>query len=93
MDIRLQDQIIIIFQFKFTPLLREKVNLMLHFTFPPREQPIHQHMLEVNTYMEDGATSSKTNRLGRLIVMSLIRRARLRHSLILANNPSGSLGA
>lgn len=42
--------------------------------------------------MDDGATSSRTNRLGRLIVISLIRRARVRHSLIFDSSSSGSVG-
>jgi len=67
---------------------------MLHFTFPPGEQPNRERGTWIQgTYMEEGATSSKTNRLGKFIVISLIRRARIRHSLILANNPSGSPGA
>jgi hypothetical protein len=44
------------------------------------------------TYIEEGATSSRTNRLGRLIVISLILLARMRHSLIFASRSSVSLG-
>jgi hypothetical protein len=42
--------------------------------------------------MEVGATSSRTNRVGRFIVISLIREERVLHSLILARRSSGSDG-